>query len=165
MAERGWPRFKEGRYGEAVCDLCGARLYKTNTLGVCSRTEACKKELRHRYQQTDGGRRSNSASHRRFMLERRYGISEQIYDLLLESQDGVCWLCGEPPADRRLEVEHDHSCSQGHLSEDACSYCIRSLCCNRCNRLVGIVEASPEMLRDRFADYWDRRPVLGLVAA
>lgn len=37
-----------------------------------------------------------------------YGIRLVDYDRILEEQSGCCAICGEPPVNIRLSVEHDH---------------------------------------------------------
>lgn len=65
--------------------------------------------------------------HRDYLLQRRYGISAQEFDLLRLQQKGCCAGCGE--ASIRLVVDHDHSTGQN-----------RGLLCNACNKTLGHVE-------------------------
>ena len=66
---------------------------------------------------------------RKWSLNKRYGITIEEYDALLESQNFGCAICKMPcPTGKRLAVDHDH-----HTGE------IRGLLCYRCNKvLVGI---------------------------
>jgi hypothetical protein len=41
-------------------------------------------------------------------LRRKYGISLEDYQRMLEEQDGKCWICRRPPGTRSLAVDHDH---------------------------------------------------------
>lgn len=41
-------------------------------------------------------------------LLRTYGISLDEYKEMLEQQNGGCAICGRPPGDKRLHVDHDH---------------------------------------------------------
>jgi hypothetical protein len=61
---------------------------------------------------------------RRGHFRRRYGITIEQYDQLLEAQGGGCALCGvkENPDGRRLCVDHDHETGA-----------IRGLLCRLCN--------------------------------
>lgn len=78
--------------------------------------------------------RHNRASH----LKARYGITEAQYAVMLAAQGGVCKCCGSPPpAQKRLGVDHDHSCCPGR---DSCGACVRALLCDDCNLLVGRYE-------------------------
>lgn len=52
-------------------------------------------------------------------------LSPDEYEALLEAQGGVCAICGNPPAKRRLSVDHDHATGK-----------VRGLLCFRCNRAL-----------------------------
>lgn len=49
------------------------------------------------------------SAQRGYRLKRRYGITAEQYDALLEAQGGVCAICGEPPKGKALHVDHDHA--------------------------------------------------------
>ncbi len=61
-------------------------------------------------------------------LKDRYGITASDYNILLEDQNGVCAICGEPEIVKlngkvkRLVVDHDHNTDE-----------IRGLLCHTCN--------------------------------
>jgi len=78
--------------------------------------------------------RKNSARH-------RYGLSFDQLDALTESQGNRCAICGTPPTKRALDVDHDHQ-----------SGVVRALLCNRCNRLVALIE-SESNLAERAIEY------------
>ena len=59
-------------------------------------------------------------------LKEKYGITESDYDSMLSDQGGVCAICADPPKDRALCVDHDHSTGA-----------VRALLCNRCNLGLG----------------------------
>lgn len=74
---------------------------------------------------------------RRTNLKRRYGITVEEFDALLEQQNGGCAVCGEMDHDelgRRLAVDHDHDTKR-----------VRGLLCQRCNRAVGLLKDNPEL--------------------
>lgn len=83
-------------------------------------------------------------------LERRNGITREIYDEMLSEQNGKCLTCGAEPTSRRLAVDHDHGCCPD--TRKACGKCTRALLCFRCNSTLGKFNDNPEMLR-RLADY------------
>jgi hypothetical protein len=76
----------------------------------------------------------------------RYGITLDRYNEMLETQGGVCAMCGEPEtavhnkSDKvmALAVNHDHACCPGSGS---CGECVRGLLCRRCNFDLGGYEA------------------------
>lgn len=73
---------------------------------------------------------------------KRFGLTEDDYDDLLESQGGVCRICGsEPTESRSLAVDHDHADGT-----------IRGLLCFACNVGIGHLRDSPHLLR-LAADY------------
>lgn len=68
-------------------------------------------------------------------LRKRYGITLDQYNRLLETQGGGCAICGITESDfgKYLSVDHDHRCCPGIF---ACGRCIRGLVCNPCNTNV-----------------------------
>ncbi|HSH23225.1 MAG TPA: endonuclease VII domain-containing protein [Acidimicrobiales bacterium] len=68
-----------------------------------------------------------AVSDRKSYLKRKYGISLEHYDALLEQQGGVCAICERPPRDDiSLHVDHEHGTAR-----------IRGLLCFRCNNALG----------------------------
>jgi hypothetical protein len=85
---------------------------------------------------------------------RRYSLTPDEYDLLLNMQGGRCAGCGKRESLRRgkrtrLSVDHDHKCCPG---ERSCGKCIRGLLCATCNTTLARVHDSLEVLR-RLAAY------------
>lgn len=79
---------------------------------------------------------ANKERRRQEVLFKRYGVTHSEYGRLLEKQSGVCGICfREPPANRRLAVDHDHATGR-----------VRGLLCTRCNVLLGIVKDNPDVL-------------------
>ena len=59
----------------------------------------------------------------------RHGITPEQFEKLLNSQNGVCAICGNPERTRkRLSIDHDHACCPGIKT---CGKCIRGLLCFR----------------------------------
>lgn len=85
----------------------------------------------------------------RHQLRIVHSITVEEYIELLIRQDGTCAICGEPPAGKRLCVDHDHSCCPGIKH---CKNCIRGLLCVRCNRSIGLFEDDSELL-EKAANY------------
>lgn len=67
---------------------------------------------------------------------KRYGITVERYNEMVESQDYKCQICsrqfwnevGAP------HIDHDHSCCSG---ESSCGKCVRGLLCSGCNFAIG----------------------------
>lgn len=72
-----------------------------------------------------------------------YEISRLEYDKILHDQGGVCKLCLGSQVGRwdKLDIDHDHVTGK-----------VRGLLCGNCNRGLGLLKDSPELLR-RAADY------------
>ena len=75
----------------------------------------------HRQDPKRGYDRTRNSSYRR-----RYGITVDEYDEMLERQGGVCAVCGSPPTRHKLAVDHDHATGK-----------VRALLCSRCNCALG----------------------------
>lgn len=104
---------------------------------VCSQCKECminhrktpigkevKKNATKRYQKTLRGKEIKRGTR----LKYEYGITLEQYDKLLESQGGVCAICGTdtPGGMGRFHIDHDHKTGK-----------IRGLLCNKCNPLLG----------------------------
>lgn len=80
---------------------------------------------------------------RKHLLGKKYGITPEDYDALLEKQGGVCALCLQPERvkDRTgrlrdsLSVDHDHATGA-----------VRALLCHHCNTTLGHVNDDPALL-------------------
>lgn len=79
-------------------------------------------------------------SRREKHLISEYGINEQDFKALLESQNGVCAICGEPPTatnlqNQNLVVDHDHETGK-----------VRGLLCGKHNTAIGLLSDSPQIV-------------------
>jgi hypothetical protein len=70
---------------------------------------------------------------RTYHLTRRYGITAEEADLMLENQGGVCAICRAAPA---AHVDHDHSTGR-----------VRALLCFNCNGGLGQFRDDPAVLQ------------------
>lgn len=74
---------------------------------------------------------ADPAKYRRGELQRRYGLTQADYDLLLESQGGTCAICKEIPL--VFHVDHNHKTGK-----------VRGLLCASCNLALGKLKDSAE---------------------
>lgn len=77
---------------------------------------------------------------RKYQLRDKYGITEEDYERMLTEQEGKCGICfrTEPTGRwKRLAVDHDHQTGK-----------IRGLLCDKCNRGMGLLEDSIELLEN-----------------
>lgn len=75
-----------------------------------------------------------------YNLLRRYGITKEEWESLLETQGNKCAICRRGPEGfknhARLFVDHDHATGR-----------IRGLLCGTCNSGLGHFKDSPDLLR------------------
>ena len=87
---------------------------------------------------------------RGYQLKRKYDMTLEEYDRMIELQCGCCAVCGGRP-DKPLVVDHDHDTGA-----------IRGLLCGYCNRMLGMACDEPATLRAA-AEYieaaWERNPL------
>jgi len=93
-------------------------------------------------------RKTYNATHReeRAAFDRlhKYNLSKMAFDALLESQGGVCAICGKAMNGRRLSVDHCHV--KNH---------IRGLLCLKYNAALGYVDENIPIL-EHMIDYLRR---------
>lgn len=81
--------------------------------------------------------RAKATDHKKH-LRRKFGITPEQYNTLLEQQNHNCAICGGgDKGGRRLSVDHCHGCGE-----------IRGLLCGNCNSAIGQLGDDPQMLRD-----------------
>lgn len=80
---------------------------------------------------------------------KKYKLSQEQYEQLLKIKGNQCWICGSPPKNRDLNIDHNHNL--GFKPE-----AVRGLLCFMCNyKLVGKMGDRPDSV-ERFrkaADY------------
>lgn len=82
-------------------------------------------------------KRVSEAAHAR-RTEANFEMPTDVYWELYEWQGGKCWICQWATGKtRRLAIDHDHSCDQGHDPKMGCPKCWRALLCGRCNQQIG----------------------------
>ena len=98
-------------------------------------------------------------SNRKYRIS-SYGLTQELFDLLLEAQQHACGMCHKPFSEGQLiHVDHDHACCRG--KNRSCGKCIRGLLCHTCNIALGHIERRYAMARA----YLDSLPVQLLTAA
>lgn len=74
-------------------------------------------------------------------LRGKFGITLAEYNDMLEKQDGLCAICGQPPrGQRRLGVDHCHETGK-----------VRQLLCHPCNSGMGLLGDNIETLQRAIA--------------
>lgn len=68
-------------------------------------------------------------------------MNARDYDNMLKSQNYKCFCCDVSSEEKKLQVDHDHSCCK---STRSCGKCVRSLLCNDCNAAIGHLKESIE---------------------
>ena len=72
-------------------------------------------------------------------LKRKYGVTLEWFEKQSAEQGGACTICGRIPKGR-LAIDHDHSTGK-----------VRGLICRSCNRALGLLKDSPEVLKKALA--------------
>ena len=112
------------------CERCGNGKDKYSYWDkICSRCAVIEKV--HQDEIAEGERLKSKAKQLDNHYRNKYGISLMIYNEMLDSQDGKCDICDRDQSEfnHRLYVDHCHATGK-----------VRSLLCNGCNSLVGIIE-------------------------
>ena len=133
---------RDGLRGDCIpCNLAAkAERHRLNPEPARRRTEAWRQANPERYAANreafiaSGGKK---VADRRSHLKRKYGMTIEEYDAMLEAQGGGCFICGKPPRDDiSLHVDHDHSTGR-----------IRGILCFCCNNALADFQDDPSLLR------------------
>ncbi len=97
-------------------------------------------------------------------LNKIYGITLTEYELLLEAQGGVCWICEKPPKEegKRLHVDHRHVLKDKKQNPRDTRKRIRGLLCWSCNGALGKFNDSITLLRAA-AEYLEQIPAQQII--
>jgi len=130
------------------CKLCMKEyrkiFYQTNHKKVDKRNKKYFKEHREEgLKYRKDYYRSHKKEAKDLDLKKRFGISLDQYNKILESQNGVCAVCGNEEiityknynTGRSLAVDHNHETGK-----------VRGLLCTGCNRGIGFFNNNPERL-------------------
>jgi hypothetical protein len=132
---------RDGHRGE--CKGCfkerAAKRYRENPEPVKQRARQWQRDNHERHAEYMRGYRASgrrSEVDRRSHLRRKFGITPERYDEMLEAQGGGCAICRKPPRDDiSLHVDHDHD-----------SGAIRGLLCFDCNAGIGKLREDVDLL-------------------
>ena len=80
-------------------------------------------------------KRQNPGRVRAYLLKRKYKLTPEERQAMIEEQRGCCLICGEEHKDR-LEVDHDHSTGK-----------VRAMLCHHCNAGLGFFKDDPDLLQ------------------
>ena len=95
--------------------------------GLRPRCKSCLSKIAKEYRQSENGKQVCQRIGRIGSLRRKYDITPEQYDKMLEAQNSVCAVCKEVSSDgRALSVDHNHKTNK-----------VRKLLCSRCNLLLG----------------------------
>lgn len=120
----------------------GREWHRRNAEKCKEQSKTWREQNRERY--NEARRQYNARTVRRRLglyLKRKYGISIEHYEALLEQQNGCCAICGRQPA-AKARLHLDHNASTG---------VVRGLLCGSCNRALGLMQEKPEALRQAAA--------------
>jgi len=70
-------------------------------------------------------------------IRRRYKITKEEYEQIVENQKNKCVLCEEDMADKKAVVDHCHTSGE-----------VRGILCNNCNALIGFSKEEVTILRN-----------------
>ena len=100
---------------------------------------------------TKEGRRSTICNRCKWVREKpkrvetMYGITQEEYRQMVETQGGICEICKENPIDSKrykngLVIDHDHQTGK-----------VRALLCDWCNTSLGLLEDRVDLLKAAIA--------------
>jgi hypothetical protein len=125
-----------------VCDDCGEvrhkiefTFLKKNGAGICNECKSTRKKKKQEY---------DKRKYREGNL-RKYGLTIEQYDEMVELQENMCAICGgQQHYGWGLFVDHDHVTEK-----------VRGLLCSYCNSLLGFAKDNPVVLMAA-VDYLDK---------
>jgi Autographiviridae endonuclease VII len=127
------------------CNLARRKAaYRADPAPVIERAKRWQAENPERYAQRQREYRESgkkAIADRKSHLKRKYGLTVEQYEAMLDAQGGVCFICRETPGDLPLHVDHDHTTGD-----------VRGLLCIRCNNALGLFQESPALFQAA-ADY------------
>lgn len=134
------------------CRLCGRGLplscfykHRGTTDGHRGECKECHSKRSKEYY------REHKAEHRtvsrRYSIKKLYGITEEDFNNLYESQGGKCAICGKP-----LDMISANKNNAAHIDHDHETGKVRGILCRFCNIGLGLFKDNLELL-DRAKEY------------
>lgn len=112
---------------------------KDTKLGRRSHCKACVNSRNlSRYHQFAEVKESHNKASRKHLLRVKYGMTPEVYEVMLKKQNGVCYICHMPEPHAKtsfLCVDHDHRTGR-----------VRKLLCSNCNIAIGRVREDTYIL-------------------
>lgn len=130
--------------GKKYCPTCKQvkNLSEFSTMktrsGVASHCKKCTSEWGKKYGKTNEGRQKRKALYQKHKekqldqkMRKKFGISLQEYEVMLDKQGRKCMICGRTPEEngKALAIDHDHKTGKN-----------RALLCSSCNICIGFIE-------------------------
>jgi hypothetical protein len=141
LLEQTDQKTKNGSYKyRVVCD-CGTKKIVAYSAMTRGNTKSCgcqqypKGELSANWKH---GRSRSKEYDLEYQMRKNYGIGFFEYDAMFEKQNGLCAICDAPPPNhhkKRLNIDHCHTSGR-----------IRGLLCDACNRGIGLLKDSPDLM-------------------
>jgi hypothetical protein len=141
-----FPKRKGNRDGHAgMCYVCDNARKRAHDAKKREENPELFAQIRRQYSKdwSEKNREKRRETDRKVALKRKFGITVEQYDGLLEAQRGMCLTCDAKPTDKRLAVDHDHNCCPG---QKTCGKCIRGLLCSNCNTALGLIKERQDVL-------------------
>ena len=122
---------------EKIKDLDEFSTMKTKSK-IASHCKECNREMLDEYYDTEKGRNAkkqqyltNKLRYRNATLKRKYGITLEEYNAILNNQGGGCAICHKTEEENKkmLAVDHSHQTNKN-----------RALLCSSCNICIGFIE-------------------------
>jgi Recombination endonuclease VII len=111
---------------------------------LCRPAWARRREYRRNHPHPESAE-SRKKSNRKYRIS-SYGLTQEHFDRLLDTQQHTCGMCHEPFEEGQLiHVDHDHACCRG--KNRSCGECVRGLLCHTCNIALGHIERRYGMAR------------------
>jgi len=107
--------------------------------GLAYTCKKCANKQKREWGKTETGKESR----KRTNLKKRYNMSVDKYEKILDAQNYVCKICGKRETDKHqngeykdLSIDHNHNTGK-----------IRGLLCQKCNRGLGSFDDDPILLK------------------